>query len=160
MFTENKFTNLGFLQITIVIMSIFLPSKELCVHQIAAQTKSPMALMANHLHALVENEVSANSEVSVKSGVSGPLIQIASRRIIWKSNVANASAILPPSWKSSLPESADIRNPFQYFQQFLTKNYLIIFSNKVTCMLCKQILPNHYFSQDLNWNNSLGQNFI
>ena len=74
--------------------------------------------------ALVENEVNANSEVSVKSGVLGSSNQTDSRMIIWKSIAANANAILPPSWKSSLPESADIRNPFHYFQQFFFKELL------------------------------------
>ena len=74
--------------------------------------------------ALVENEVNANSEVNLKSGVLGPSIQTASRRIIWKSIAANANAILSPSWKSFLSESADIRNPFQYFQQFFDKELL------------------------------------
>ena len=47
----------------------------------------------------VENEVMANSEVNVKSGVHGPSNRTASRRIIWRSIVANANAILLPSWK-------------------------------------------------------------
>ena len=76
------------------------------------------------IRTLVENKVNANSEVSVNSGVLGPSIQTASRRIIWKSIAANANAILSPSWKSSLPEFADIRNPFQYFQQFFDKEQL------------------------------------
>ena len=39
--------------LAIMIMSIFHPLKEVCVNQIAAEMKSPMALMANHLHVLL-----------------------------------------------------------------------------------------------------------
>ena len=74
--------------------------------------------------ASVEKEVNTNSEVSVKSGVLRPSNQTASRGIIWKSIAANANAILSPSWKSFLPESTDIRNLFQYFHQFFSKELL------------------------------------
>ena len=62
--------------------------------------------------------------MSVKSEVLRPSNQTASRRIIWKSIAANAKAILLSSWKSFLPKFADIRNPFQYFQQFFDKELL------------------------------------
>ena len=62
--------------------------------------------------------------MSVKSEVLRPSNQTASRRIIWKSIAANAKAILLSSWKSFLPKFADIRNRFQYFQQFFDKELL------------------------------------
>ena len=121
------------------------PKRSLCPSDSSSDKESIGSDCQPSTCALVENEVNANSEVSVKSAVFGPSNQTDSCRIIWKSIAANANAILLPSWKSSLPKSAAIRNPFQYFHNFLTKNYVIILSNKVTCMLCKQILPNHYF---------------
>ena len=131
------------------------PSKRsLCPSDSSSDEESNSSDGQPSTSASAENEVNANFEVSVKSGVLGPSNQTASRRIIWKSIAANANAFLPPSWKSSLPEFADIKNPFQYFQQFFDKellDHIVEQSN-----LCKQILPNHYFSHDLNWSNFLG----
>ena len=100
------------------------PKRSLCPSDSSSDEESNGSDGQPFTCALVENEVNANSKVSVKSGVLGLSNQTASRRIIWKSIAANANAILPPSWKCSLPESADIRNPFQYFQQFFDKELL------------------------------------
>ena len=84
------------------------PKRSLCPTDSSSDEESNGSDGQPSTSASVENEVNANSEVSVKSGVLGPLNQRPSRRIIWKSIAANANVIFPPSWKSSLPESADI----------------------------------------------------
>ena len=88
------------------------PKRSLCPSDRCSHKESNGSDGQPFTSASIENEVNSNSEVSVRSGVFGPSNQTASRRIIWKSIAANANAILPPSWKSSLPESADIKNPF------------------------------------------------
>ena len=80
------------------------PKRNLCPSDSSSDEESIGSDGQPSTCAHVENEVNTNSEVSVKSGVFEPSNQIASRRIIWKSIPANANAILPPSWESSLPE--------------------------------------------------------
>ena len=132
------------------------PKRSLCLSNSSSDEESNGSDGQRSSCALVENEVNANFEVSVKSGVLGPSNQTASRRIIWKSIAANANGISRDHEKIPC-QSQQIR---EIHFNFLTKNYLIILSNKVTCMLCTLILPNHYFSHHLNWNNFLGQCFI
>ena len=75
------------------------PKRSLCPSASSSDEESNGSDGQPSTSASVENEVNANYEVSVKSGVLRRSNQTASRRIIWKSIAANANAIPPPSWK-------------------------------------------------------------